>query len=77
MLSEKETKAIRAEARALLQRFGATLDRVKTIPASSRVAGPLREEGKGVSCDATFRELMFANAPHKNTDCIIAEKARW
>ncbi len=77
MLSEKEKEAIRVDARALLQRFGAILERVKETPVSSHTTGTLRAEGAGRACDDAFREGMFANAPNATKDCIVAEKAVW
>ncbi|MEK6858625.1 MAG: hypothetical protein AABX53_01790 [Nanoarchaeota archaeon] len=76
MLSEKEKEAVRVEAREILVRFGKALEGVKTVPISSSASGTLRRLGKACS-DEEFRERMFANAPHKTNDSIVAEKAHW
>ncbi len=76
MLSEKEKEAVRVEAREILARFGKALEEVKERPVSSSVSGTLRTLGTACS-DDYFRKRMFANAPHKTTNSIIAEKAHW
>jgi hypothetical protein len=79
MVSESEKEAIRAEARGLLDKFAKTLDKVKSPKQNvmeSKDRG-IRAEKGSASSDADFRKRMFANASHKDDDCIIAEKAQW
>lgn len=76
MLSEKEKEAIRVEARSILLNFEKALDTVKTSPSTNGEFTSLRDFSKD-SRDSDFRERMFANAPRKMKDCIVAEKASW
>lgn len=79
MVSESEKEAIRAEARGILDKFAKTLDKVKA-PKQGDVSGKnigTRVEIGSSKPDADFRNRMFANATHKDEDCIIAEKAHW
>lgn len=76
MLSDSEKEAIRAEARKNLARFGKILESVKDSSVASLSTGTLRGHGESSSTE-DFRERMFANAPKKTSDCIVAEKASW
>lgn len=77
MLTEVRKEQIRKEARGILDKFGKTLAKV-SVPKEN-----FAENGEGVRrednvvCDKDFRERLFGNAPSKNKDCIIAEKASW
>ena len=83
---EQNREEIRNEAREILEKFAKTLDRVKGLKIkdtngkdfSGELSG-VRVEGKGEICgeDGDFRKRMFENAPKKNGDCIVAEKASW
>ena len=77
MASESEREHIRKEARMILDKFGAMLDKVNVHGASEREGTSVREEGKGETCNDDFRKRMFDNAPAKKGDCIVAEKAKW
>lgn len=77
MLSEKEKEAIRVETRAILVRFGKTLEGVKGTTSGKLVPASLRVSEQGRVCDADFRKQMFANAPATLGDCLVAEKAKW
>jgi Asp-tRNA(Asn)/Glu-tRNA(Gln) amidotransferase C subunit len=79
MVSESEKEAIRAEARGILETFAKALDKVKSpkqTNAGSKDVGTRADKGSSKP-DADFRNRMFANATHKDEDCIIAEKAHW
>jgi Asp-tRNA(Asn)/Glu-tRNA(Gln) amidotransferase C subunit len=79
MVSESEKESIRLEARGILDKFAKTLDKVKAprqVNVRSHDLGTRLEKGSS-NPDADFRKRMFANATHKDEDCIIAEKAHW
>ena len=69
---------IRAEARRILDKFGKSLSVVKFKEKDLKIKeGGFREEGSGSECDSEFREKMFANAPEKEGNYIVAEKKKW
>jgi len=84
---EQNREEIRKEAREILERFAKTLDKVKGLKIKDSDEGKdfsgelsgVRIEGKGEVCgeDGDFRKRMFDNAPKKNGDCILAERASW
>ena len=79
-VSEKEMDSIRREAKAVIDNFSKSLERVSKEKLSD--SGVEREEferveGQGKVCDESFRDLMFKNAPEKSQDFIIAEKKVW
>lgn len=76
MLSEQRKSEIRKEAHEILERFGKSLGEARVDVEESKLDST-RVEGKGDKCDSNFRERMFDNAPNKNEDFIIAEKASW
>lgn len=76
MLSEKEKSAVRVEVQGILTRFARALETAKGTSAQSSLQGSLRIPSGG-SSDPDFRKRIFANAPKKTKDCIVAEKARW
>ena len=69
---------VRKKAKEILDKFSKSLEKV-TIKKKElkRGAEGYRVEGKGKSCDADFRKKMFANAPNKDENCIIAEVKKW
>ncbi len=77
-MEEKQKEEIRKEARTILDKFAKTLDRVKVPARKEEARGEgTRVEGEGLQCDSDFRERMFENAPNKDGNCIVAEKAHW
>lgn len=68
---------VKKEARELLDKFGKDLAGVKISSKLNGVSGELRSENKGDDCDVGFRTIMFKNAPHKDEECLILEKAHW
>lgn len=77
-VSEKEKEDIRKEAKKILDDFSAKLSKVgKDISEFNieRKDFERNEEEKG--CEKIDRKIMFENAPNKNDDFIIAEKAGW
>lgn len=68
---------VRKEARALLDKFGKDLENVKINSKSLKYSGELRKEKSGEKCDTSFKTIMFKNAPRKNEECLILEKASW
>ena len=74
-----DVEKVRAEARAILDKFGAQLKEVKIsskIVFDGKDKG-VRDEKKGNICDNDFRTIMFKNAPHFDEECLILEKASW
>ncbi len=65
------------EARIILEKFGKDLEGVKISSKVTGSKGYLREEKKGQECDVDFKTIMFKNAPDKDEECIILEKAHW
>ena len=78
MINEQTKEQIRMQAKSILDNFSKSLDKVKTKKKEFKKAvGGYRKEGDGQKGDIEFREVMFANAPEKDEDCIIAEKKKW
>ena len=77
-MDEKKRLEIEKQARKILDDFGKSLSGIKI--SEKRVVGELsgiRKEGNGMKCDEEFRKRMFANAPSKEGDFIIAETKSW
>jgi len=78
MISDKDKEKIRNEARAILDKFGASLKSVKLGKEGFKnEIGGFRNEKEGLSGNEDFRKRMFANAPEVDGDCILAEKKKW
>jgi len=87
-MDEKQKEAIKKQAEDLLEKFGKKLESVKFKDKVEKkdVVG-FREEAttfnKGSrspnsqDSNESFRKRMFANAPEKNEDFILAEKKSW
>ncbi|RMD67707.1 hypothetical protein D6817_00790 [Candidatus Pacearchaeota archaeon] len=75
---------VEAEAKKLLEKFGAALKQVSVDSwkgasgeeMASEIEG-VREEGEGNEADPEFRKLFFANAPKVDGEFIVAEKKKW
>jgi Asp-tRNA(Asn)/Glu-tRNA(Gln) amidotransferase C subunit len=78
MVSDDKRAEIQAEAKAILDKFGKALKKVKVSNSKDKndLSG-YREEGEGQEGDSSFREAMFENAPESSGDAIIAEKKKW
>jgi hypothetical protein len=77
-ISEQRREQIRQEAKKIIDNFASSLDKAKIKQKKEKdVVGGFREEGQGKKSDIRFREKMFANAPSKNQDHILAEKKSW
>jgi hypothetical protein len=77
-MDEKEAEKIREDAKAILDKFGKTLDKVKFKgKKENKEVGGFRVEGEGKKGDEEFRKAMFNNSSNKNGDNIIAEKKKW
>lgn len=78
MIDEKKKAEVAEEARQILKKFAASLEKVKfKEKAKKKEVGGFRKEGPGVKGSEDFRKRMFENAPNKDEDCIIAEKKEW
>ena len=79
MVSEVKEEQIRAEARAMLEKFSKSLGNVK-VSSENNVndeSSGFRSESEGEESNEDFRDRMFANAPNVEGDFIIAEKKKW
>jgi Asp-tRNA(Asn)/Glu-tRNA(Gln) amidotransferase C subunit len=77
-LSEKEKEKIKVQSKKILDGFSNALSKVRLEKKEfKKPLGGFREEGAGKAPGSDFREAMFANAPNKNKDCLIAEKKSW
>ena len=77
-ITDAERVKIQKEAQEILKKFSIALEKVKIDKKERKdILGGFREEGKGRKSDEDFRERMFANAPQKSDDCIVAEKKKW
>lgn len=77
-LNEKEKLEIEKQAKEILDNFSSKLSEIDLkgdAPLIEREQSS-REEGSGKSLDLD-REQMFENAPNKNTDFILGERAKW
>ena len=78
MITEKQKEEIKREVKKILDDFAFALEKVKA--KRERIKKPIggyRKEETGMERDRDFREKMFANAPSKEGNCIIAEKKKW
>ena len=80
MISEKEKEDIRKEARGILDKFRKALDKaqVKDIKRKKGING-YRDEKEDDSDETNrdFKEWLLKNAPARNDDFLIAERADW
>jgi hypothetical protein len=66
------------EGREILEGFAVALGKVKVKEKKlKKAAGGFREEGNGSGTNEEFRKRMFANAPRKDGECIVAERKEW
>ncbi|MEK6914989.1 MAG: hypothetical protein AABW89_00410 [Nanoarchaeota archaeon] len=72
-----DNEEIKKEARELLDKFGKDLTGFKIESKLNFKGGELRKEKPGEDCDIDFKTIMFKNAPRKNEECLILEKAHW
>ena len=93
VVSEDKEEHMRAEARAMLGKFSKSLGNVKVSSESNvdgessgfRIEATTFEKGSrspkgesvGEESNNDFRQRMFANAPNKEGDFIVAEKKKW
>jgi len=78
MINEAKREEIRKEAKEILGKFAASLEKVKfKEKATKKEVGGFRKEGQGMKGSEDFRKRMFDNAPNKDEECIIAEKKEW
>ena len=78
-VSEEEKEEIKKQAKEIMDKFSNKLSKV-----DEKLSEPFiereefeREEEEGKESNSDFRERMFANAPRKNKDFILAEKKKW
>ncbi|MBS3100306.1 hypothetical protein J4463_03795 [Candidatus Pacearchaeota archaeon] len=77
-LSDAEREKIKKDSKELILAFGDTLEKLPKVPEAVVEREEFeRNEGNGNEKDREFRELIFKNAPKKNSECIIAEKGKW
>ena len=78
-VTEEEKEKIKKQAKEIMDKFSEKLSSVSEETPDSVIDRKEfeREEKDGKETDSDFRERMFANAPKKNKDFIIAEKKKW
>jgi hypothetical protein len=77
-MDEQEKERVRKQAQDLLEDFGKKLESVKLKQKEVKgIEGGFRIEQEGNKPNSDFRKRMFANAPEKNEDNILAEKKSW
>jgi Asp-tRNA(Asn)/Glu-tRNA(Gln) amidotransferase C subunit len=78
MINEARREGIQKEAKQILEKFSKSLEKVKLKEKKEKKeVGGFRNEREGMKGSEDFRKRMFDNAPNKDEDCIIAEKASW
>ena len=76
-VSKKDREKIKQEAKEIMDSFSekiSSLKNLKELLVEEEVGE--RKEKEGKSCDNSFREKMFVNAPCED-GFIIAEKKSW
>ena len=76
-VSEKEKEDIKKQAKGIMDSFSKKLSKLKDIPEPVIEREECERTEGNVKCQEIDREIMFANAPKKNKDFIIAEKKTW
>jgi len=77
-MDESKKAEIEKQVRDILDKFGKSLGKVKLNgDKGEKKLGGFRKEGKGANIDSDFKERMFANAPKKEEDYILAETKKW
>ncbi len=81
-ISDKERSKIQSEAREILEKFGKSLESIKTIPRKKidqKLSLGFREDSQSHEeiTDPDFRKRILANSPKHNEDSVIAEKKQW
>ncbi|MGH2565769.1 MAG: hypothetical protein ACRDE5_14730, partial [Ginsengibacter sp.] len=75
-MDDKKKELVKRQAKEILDNFAKAMSKVKISSKNEKgEVGGFREEGEPSMPDADFRSRMFANAPNKDENCIIAEKA--
>jgi Asp-tRNA(Asn)/Glu-tRNA(Gln) amidotransferase C subunit len=77
MISEQQKEKIRTEARALLDKFSKSLEKIPELKKKTEKTESFREESQGNPSNESFKSRILKNAPEKNQDAIISEKAKW
>jgi len=77
MESEIQKDKIKKEAREILNKFGKALEKVPPVKKKESKEESWRKQEEGSEGDEVFRKMMLKNAPNKDDNCIIAEKAKW
>jgi hypothetical protein len=77
LTTEEKTK-IQAQAKQIIHDFSKALESVEIEEKKfKKSTGGYREESNGKKTDIDFRKAIFANAPHKNENNILAETKSW
>ncbi len=77
-MDEAKKEEIKKEAGEILKKFSRAIGKVSLKGKElKREIGGFRKENEPLPGDSDFRERMFANAPNKEGDCIVAEKKKW
>lgn len=78
-VSEKEKKEIKQQAKNIIEDFSKQLSKLNKNVKEPTIERKIQErkEKNPRESDIEFRKKMFANAPNKNENFIIAEKKQW
>lgn len=68
---------IESEAKSILDKFAKSLDKVPTPKPTKSQAEETSRQETSPECDTKLKSRILANAPNKDQDSIIAEKASW
>ena len=76
-LDDKQKEELKGEAKQILDSFAKALAGVKLKLDSGKTSSEGYREKSEAKRNTEFKKRMFANAPKKNEDYIIAEKKQW
>ena len=78
-VSDKEKEEIQKEAKRIMDSFSSKLEKLnlKETKDSGIDRESFERKEKSVEKAEIDREIIFANAPSKNKDFLLAEKKHW
>jgi len=77
-LSEQEKKQVEEKAKKVILDFSKTIEKLPKLGEGFVERDNFeRDETQPWKTDSEFRKIMMKNAPHKDDNCIIAEKGKW
>jgi len=76
-VSEKEKDEIKKQAKSIMDSFSSKLSKIDKKVKEPLIERQECERKEGKPKPEIDKEIMFRNAPDKNSDFIIAEKKTW